>query len=257
MREGLAANDVTRVSGILNGTCNYILTEMEETGAAFDAVLADAQALGYAETDPTADVGGFDAAHKLALLAAHRLRAARSISIPSRFPASNRLLPRTSPSPANWAIASRLLGVAERTPSGISQRVRPCLTPANSPLGKIEGVTNAVLIEGDAFGSTMLTGPGAGGGPTACAVIADIVDAARGNVPPTFGMATGDGLSTPNPAPMGGDHGDYYMRLSAVRISPGALAEIATALGEAGVSIHRMRQYDHQGDAAAGRDCHP
>lgn len=248
LREGMTANDVTRVSGILNGTCNYILTEMEETGAAFGDVLADAQRLGYAEADPEADVGGFDAAHKLALLAA--IAFGQEVDFSSvEITGIERVAAEDIAFAGELGYRIRLLGVAERTEAGISQRMRPCLTPKGSPLGKIEGVTNAVMIEGDAIGSTMLIGPGAGGGPTASAVIADIVDAARGNTPPTFGLSSDNGLGAANPAPQGGDHGEFYLRLS-LADRPGALAEIATALGAESVSIHRMRQYDHDGDAA-------
>ena len=248
LREGMTANDVTRVSGILNGTCNYILTEMEETGAAFEGVLADAQRLGYAEADPEADVGGFDAAHKLALLSA--IAFGQEVDFDAvEITGIERVAAEDIAFAGELGYRIRLLGVAERTDAGISQRMRPCLTPKNSPLGKIEGVTNAVMIEGDAIGSTMLIGPGAGGGPTASAVVADIVDAARGNTPPTFGLSSGNGLTASNPAPKGGDSGEYYLRLS-LADRPGALAEIATALGAEGVSIHRMRQYDHQGDIA-------
>lgn len=248
LREGMAANDVTRVSGILNGTCNYILTKMEATGAAFADVLEEAQNLGYAEADPTADVGGFDAAHKLALLAA--IAFGQEVDFGSvEITGIERIAAEDIAFAGELGYRIRLLGVAERTPEGVSQRMRPSLTPANSPLGKIEGVTNAVLIEGDAIGSTILIGPGAGGGPTASAVVADIIDAARGNHPPTFGMDANQDLSAPNPAPKGGDHGEFYLRLS-LRDRPGALAEVATALGAEGVSIHRMRQYDHSDDAA-------
>ncbi len=248
LREGMTANEVSRVSGILNGTCNYILTEMEETGAAFDGVLADAQRLGYAEADPEADVGGFDAAHKLALLAA--IAFGQEVDFDAvEITGIERVAAEDISFAGELGYRIRLLGVAEKTEAGVSQRMRPCLTPKNSPLGKIEGVTNAVMIEGDAIGSTMLIGPGAGGGPTASAVIADVVDAARGNTPPTFGLNSATGLSAPKPAAKGGDHGAFYLRLS-LADRPGALAEIATVLGAEGVSIHRMRQYDHQGDSA-------
>jgi homoserine dehydrogenase len=248
LREGMTANGVTRVSGILNGTCNYILTEMEETGAAFGGVLADAQRLGYAEADPEADVGGFDAAHKLALLAA--IAFGQEVDFDAvEITGIESVAAEDIAFAGELGYRIRLLGVAEQTDAGVSQRMRPCLTPKNSPLGKIEGVTNAVMIEGDAIGSTMLIGPGAGGGPTASAVIADVVDAARGNTPPTFGLSSSNGLSAPNAAPKGGDHGEFYLRLS-LADRPGALAEIATALGSESVSIHRMRQYDHKGDAA-------
>ena len=248
LREGMTANDVTRVSGILNGTCNYILTEMEQTGASFDDVLADAQRLGYAEADPEADVGGFDAAHKLSLLSS--IAFGHEVDFDAvEITGIERVAAEDFAFAGELGYRIRLLGVAERTGAGIAQRMRPCLTPKNSPLGKIEGVTNAVLIEGDAIGSTMLTGPGAGGGPTASAVIADIVDAARGNTPPTFGLSSDKGLSAPTPAPQGTDAGAFYLRLS-LADRPGALADVAAALGAEGVSIHRMRQYEHEGDAA-------
>ena len=248
LREGLAANAVTRVSGILNGTCNYILTEMEATGAAFGDVLAEAQRLGYAEADPEADVGGFDAAHKLALLAA--IAFGQSVDFASvEIAGIEAVAAEDILFAGELGYRIRLLGVAERTPEGIAQRLRPCLTPKGSPLGKIDGVTNAVLIEGDPVGSVMLTGPGAGGGATASAVVADVIDAVRGNHPPTFGLGAGAGLSAPRPVARGTDHGAYYLRLS-LQDQPGALAEIAAALGEQGVSIHRMRQYDHDGAVA-------
>ncbi len=247
LREGLAGNGVTRVSGILNGTCNYILTEMEETGAAFGDVLLDAQKLGYAETDPTADVGGFDAAHKLAIMAA--IAFGRQIDFAGvEIEGIEAVSAEDIVAAADMGYRIRLIGMAERTTKGVSQRMRPCLTPTDSPLGAIEGVTNAVMLEGDAIGATVLTGPGAGGGPTASAVLADIVDVARGNTPPTFGIAcadlspAGDGVDT-------GDEGAFYLRVT-LDDRPGTLAEIAAALGEEGVSIHRMRQHDHVGNAA-------
>lgn len=248
LREGMTANEVTRVSGILNGTCNYILTEMEETGAAFGDVLADAQRLGYAEADPEADVGGFDAAHKLALLAA--IAFGQQVDFDAvEITGIESVAAEDIQAAGELGYRIRLLGVAEMMDAGVSQRMRPCLTPKNSPLGKIEGVTNAVLIEGDAIGATMLTGPGAGGGPTASAVVADVVDATRGNSPATFGLSKQSGQTVSKPAPAGGDHGAFYLRLS-LADRPGALAEIAAALGTEDVSIHRMRQYDHVGEAA-------
>jgi len=248
LREGMAGNGITRVSGILNGTCNYILTEMEETGAAFDGVLLEAQKLGYAEADPTADVGGFDAAHKLAIMAAiafGRQMAFDDVQIEGieNVAAEDIIAAR------DMGYRIRLLGVAERTDEGVSQRLRPCMTPIDSPLGKITGVTNAVMLEGDAIGATILTGPGAGGGPTASAVLADIIDVARGNCPPTFGIATNDLVPvTSSGAPLR-DEGAFYLRVT-LKDQPGTLAEVATALGRSGVSIHRMRQHDHKNDIA-------
>ena len=247
LREGLAGNGMTRVSGILNGTCNYILTEMEETGAAFGEVLLDAQKLGYAEADPTADVGGFDAAHKLAIMAAiafGRQVDFEGVEIAGVAGVSSEDIDAAR----DMGYRIRLIGTAERTSEGVAQRLRPCLTPVDSPLGSIEGVTNAVMLEGDAVGATVLAGPGAGGGPTASAVLADIVDAARGNTPPTFGIACAD-LTPASGGRATGDEGAFYLRVM-LKDRPGTLAEVATALGRSNVSIHRMRQHDHADDIA-------
>lgn len=247
LREGLAGNGVTRVSGILNGTCNYILTEMESTGAAFGDVLLEAQNLGYAEADPTADVGGFDAAHKLAIMAA--IAFGRQIDFAGvEIEGIESISSEDIAAAKDMGYRIRLLGMAERTPEGVSQRLRPCLTPIDSPLGSIEGVTNAVMLEGDAIGATVLVGPGAGGGPTASAVLADIVDVARGNTPPTFGIACND-LIQPESGKTIRDIGAFYLRI-ALEDRPGTLAEVAAALGQEGVSIHRMHQHDHTGNAA-------
>ena len=247
LREGLAGNGVTRVSGILNGTCNYILTEMEETGAAFGDVLLDAQKLGYAETDPTADVGGFDAAHKLAIMAA--IAFGRQIDFAGvEIEGIENVSSEDIVAAGDMGYRIRLLGMAELTAEGVSQRLRPCLTPIDSPLGAIEGVTNAVMLEGDAIGAMVLIGPGAGGGPTASAVLADIVDLARGNTPPTFGIAHDD-LAPVVSGKTISDEGAFYLRVS-LEDRPGTLAEVAAALGEESVSIHRMRQHDHVGNAA-------
>ena len=247
LREGLAGNAVSRVSGILNGTCNYILTEMETKGAAFADVLLDAQRLGYAEADPTADVGGFDAAHKLAILAA--IAFGQQVDFDAlEIEGIERIAAEDIATAREMGYRVRLLGVAERTAGGIAQRVRPCLVPLEAPLAQITGVTNAVMLEGDAVGTVVLTGPGAGGGPTASAVLADIIDAARGNAPPVFGMAA-QALSRPISAPAGSDRGSHYLRLT-LKDRPGALAEVAALLGTENISIQRMRQFDHQGDSA-------
>lgn len=247
LREGMAGNGVTRVSGILNGTCNYILTEMETKGAAFGDVLRDAQRLGYAEADPTADVGGFDAAHKLAIMTA--IAFGQQVDFGSvEIEGIDRVAAEDIMAAAEMGYRLRLLGIAERDETGVRQSVRPCLVPIDAPLAKITGVTNAVMMEGDAIGSTILTGPGAGGGPTASAVLADIIDVARGNFPPTFGIAA-DMLAAPSPAAAAMDRGPFYLRLM-LQDRPGALAKVATALGQDEVSIQRMRQHDHDGDAA-------
>jgi len=248
LREGMTGNGITRVSGILNGTCNYILTEMETTGAAFDGVLLEAQKLGYAEADPTADVGGFDAAHKLAIMAS--IAFGRQMDFDGvRIEGIEDVAAEDIVAARDMGYRIRLLGMAERTAQGVSQRLRPCMTRADSPLGKITGVTNAVMFEGDAIGATILTGPGAGGGPTASAVLADVVDAARGNCPPTFGIAAADLAPVTSGGPAIPDEGAFYLRVM-LKDQPGTLAEVATALGASGVSIHRMRQHDHDGAAA-------
>ncbi len=247
LREGMTANGITRVSGILNGTCNYILTEMEETGAAFADVLADAQRLGYAEADPEADVGGFDAAHKLALMTAIAFE--QQVDFEGvEITGIESVAAEDIAFAGELGYRIRLLGIAERTETGIAQSMRPCLTPRTSPLGKIIGVTNAVVFEGDAIGSVMLTGPGAGGSATASAVVADIVDAVRGNTPPTFGLPAA-GLAEANRAPTDAERAEFYVRLL-LADRPGALAEVAAAIGDHGVSIQRMQQYDDVGGAA-------
>ncbi|NQZ13267.1 MAG: homoserine dehydrogenase, partial [Alphaproteobacteria bacterium] len=189
MREGLAGNDVEGVYGILNGTCNYILTEMRETGRDFDDVLKEAQEKGYAEADPTFDVDGIDAAHKLTLLTA------LGFGVKPDFDA----LPITgirdiSSDDIRFAgelgYKIKLLGITKKVGDKILQRIEPCLVSHDSALGNVEGVFNAVCVQGDFVNKIMLEGPGAGEGPTASAVVSDIVDIARGNRPPVFGVPT-------------------------------------------------------------------
>ncbi|MFV0333030.1 MAG: homoserine dehydrogenase [Tropicimonas sp.] len=246
LTEGLAGNEVTRVMGVMNGTCNYILTRMEDAGLPYEEVFAEAAALGYLEADPTLDVGGIDAGHKLALLAAiaygtqvdfgHvELEGIQKISIEDI---------RTA---ADMGYRIKLLGVAQMTGRGLEQRMSPCLVPADSPLGQLQGGTNMVVLEGDAVGQISLRGAGAGEGPTASAVMSDIIEIGRGSRITTFGQpATGLKRTQParsaNPAP-------YYLRMALVD-KPGALARIAAALGEAGISIDRMRQTRHDSGSA-------
>ena len=185
--QGLAANRILRVYGILNGTCNFILTTMRETGREFADVLAEAQSLGYAEADPAFDVDGIDAAHKLALLAA------LAFGGRPRFDAIH-IEGIRHVSAMDIAFAEqlgyriKLLGVARVTQDGLEQRMHPCMVPAESPIGQVEGVFNGVVVEGDQVGSVVHEGRGAGAGPTASAVVGDIVDIARGAVLPTFGV---------------------------------------------------------------------
>jgi homoserine dehydrogenase len=239
LREGLAGNSVRRVCGILNGTCNYILSRMETDGLPFEVCLADAQRLGYAEADPTFDVGGFDTAHKLAILA--------SLAFGTRIDAGAVSVEGISSiTLADLAAADelgfriKLLGVAERTDHGVEQRVHPTMVAKSEPLAQTMGVLNAVTIDGDAIGALTLVGPGAGGDATASAVAADIVDIARGVALPTFGRPV-DTLVDAERASMQRHEGGYYIRLSVVE-RPGAMAAIATRMGERKISLEAIMQ---------------
>ena len=244
--EGLAGNKVSRVFGVLNGTCNYILSEMETRGADYEPVLADAQALGYAEADPTFDVGGIDAAHKLAILAA------MSFGTKIDFDGVvcegiDRVTLDDIRTARDMGFSIKLLGLAKLHPEGLEQRVRPCMVPEATVIGALPGVTNAVVAEGDFVGQVSLTGPGAGEGATASAIMGDVLDCARGFATPLFGRPAAS-LKPVDRLNHGDEHSPYYLRFM-LADQPGALAELASALGEHGVSIHRMRQYG-QGDQA-------
>jgi len=244
--EGLAANRISRVMGVMNGTCNYILTRMDAAGLTYQEAFDEADGLGYVEADPTLDVGGIDAGHKLAILAAiafgtrvafgsMRLEGIGKVSIDDIRRADD------------LGYKIKLLGVARMTGRGLEQRMTPCLVPATSPLGQLVGGTNMVVIEGDAVEQIVLRGPGAGEGPTASAVMGDVCDIARGLRLPVFGQpATSLVAATPANAE---SPACFYLRLELVD-KPGALAKVATALGENGISIDRMRQYDHPGTSA-------
>jgi homoserine dehydrogenase len=242
--EGLAANRISRVFGVLNGTCNYILSEMEATEADYADVLADAQRLGYAETDPTFDVGGIDAAHKLAILAA--LAFGIRIDFDGVITEGiERITLADIKTARDMGFSIKLLGLARMHDTGLEQRVRPCMVSDTTPIGALKGVTNAVVVEGDFVGKCIFTGPGAGAGPTASAILADVLDVARGNLMPPFGRPAAS-LTAAARLQHGDEHSPYYLRFM-LADQPGALASIASALGAAGVSIHRMRQYG-QGD---------
>ncbi len=238
--EGLAANAISRVFGVLNGTCNYILSEMEATRADYRDVLADAQRLGYAEADPSFDVGGIDAAHKLAILAA--LAFGTRIDFDGVvIEGIERITLADIRTARDMGYSIKLLGLARMHDTGLEQRVRPCMVPEKTPIGALSGVTNAVVAEGDFVGKCIFTGPGAGEGPTASAILADVLDAARGVVSPAFGRPAASLTAAPR-LQHGEEHSPYYLRFM-LADRPGALAQITSALGEAGVSIHRMRQY--------------
>jgi homoserine dehydrogenase len=246
LTEGLAGNEITRVMGVMHGTCNYILTQMEAPGQGYNALFEECGRLGYLEADPNLDVGGIDAGHKLALLSSIAFGTKPAFD-KVRLEGIQRISLEDIHHAADMGFRIKLLGVAQRSARGLEQRMSPCLVPANSPLGQLEGGTNMVVIEGDAVEQVVLRGPGAGEGPTASAVMGDVCDLARGLKIPPFGQPATTledvvPAQTGLPAP-------YYLRMSLLD-KPGALAKVAAVLGEAGISIDRMRQYGHE-DATA------
>jgi homoserine dehydrogenase len=246
LTEGLAGNAITRLMGVMNGTCNYILTRMEAEDAPYERVLDEAKRLGYAEADPAFDVGGIDAAQKLALLAAVAF-GTRVDFDGITVEGIERVGLADIEHAAELGYRIKLLGVAQPTAGGLEARMQPCLVPAVSPLGQLEGVTNMVVIEGDFVGRIVLAGPGAGEGPTASAIVGDIVDVARGLVIPPFGRPAAT-LADPGQAGDGAPAA-YYLRFL-LADAPGVLAKVAAALGDAGISINRMRQVEHAGPEA-------
>lgn len=248
LREGLAGNRIERVYGILNGTCNYILSAMSENASSFGDVLAEAQRLGYAEADPSVDIDGVDAAHKIAILASLAFGTAPDIDAVYTEGIS-RITPWDIAYAAELGFRIKLLGVANLTDHGLEQRVHPCLVPESAPIAQVEGVFNAVVTEGDFVDRTMFGGRGAGGGPTASAVVADLVDIARGNMLPTFGVPAAD-LRRIEAASMKRHRGAYYIRLLVVD-QPGVMADVTAALRDARVSVKALIQHSHDlGDGA-------
>src|SRR5271168_4887547 len=239
LRESLAGNAITRVSGILNGTCNYILSRMETEHLPFEVCLNEAQKLGYAEADPTFDVGGFDTAHKLAILASLAFGTRIDAGAVSVEGISSITLADLSAAD-ELGFRIKLLGVAERTDHGVEQRVHPTMVAKSEPLAQTMGVLNAVSIDGDAIGELTLVGPGAGGDATASAVAADIADFARGLALPTFGRPV-ETLLEAERASMQRHEGGYYIRLAVVE-RPGAMAAIATRMGEPKISLEAIMQ---------------
>ncbi|WP_374627222.1 homoserine dehydrogenase [Devosia sp.] len=239
LREGLGSARIARVYGIMNGTCNYILTRMGNEGIGFAECLADAQKLGYAEADPTFDVGGFDTAHKLAILAS--LCFGCEIAPDEIFVEGI-----TTISQADIKVAGdlgyriKLLGIAQRSNDGIDQRVHPTLVPKTSAIAGVDGVLNAVALETDHVHELLLAGPGAGGPPTASSVLSDILDIARGTRVPPLGVPVAE-LTPYRKAPMRAHEGGYYIRLNAKDV-PGAFAAIASRMGEAGISLESVIQ---------------
>lgn len=245
LREGAAANAIERIYGILNGTCNYILSRMEAERLAFGAVLADAQAQGYAEADPSFDIDGIDAAHKLSILAALAFGARIDFGA-----VAVEGIRRVELADIDYAAALgfriKLVGLASADGGALFQRVHPCLVPHAHPLAHVDGALNAVVAEGNFVGRLLFQGRGAGEGPTASAVVADLIDVARGEVGPAFAMPTARLLPLPA-ADASALDGRFYLRLT-VADRPGVLAELTTALGDAGVSIESLIQRGHSSD---------
>lgn len=251
MRESMAGNTVSRVFGILNGTCNYMLTRMEAEGLSFEACLADAQRLGYAEADPTADVEGYDTAHKLAILT--------SLAFGTKIAPDDIYIEGISNisqadirAAAELGYRIKLLGVAQRTESGIEQRVHPTMVPTASVIAQVHGVTNAVAIETDILGELLLSGPGAGGNATASAVIGDIADIAKSSPGfqhgPVFGRPVKE-LAPCRKAKMRAHAGGYFIRLT-VHDRIGVIAAIAKRMADNEISLESIVQHATDKDTA-------
>ncbi len=239
LREGAAANRIDSVAGILNGTCNYILSRMEAERLPFAAVLADAQALGFAEADPSFDIDGIDTAHKLSLLAALAFGSRIDFAgVATEGIRSVELADIDQAAALGFRI--RLIGLAEASDGAVFQRVHPALVPLAHPLAAVTGPLNAVVAEGNPVGRLFFQGRGAGAGPTASAVVADLIDIARGIAGPAFGMPVADLAALPA-APTASRTGRYYLRLT-VADRPGVLAQLTAALRDAGVSIESLIQ---------------
>ena len=246
LRESLSGDKVTRVLGIVNGTTNFILTKMDEEGAEYEEVLAEAQLLGYAEADPTADVEGHDAAAKAAILA--ELAFHTRVTLGDVYcEGITKVTADDIRAAQQMGFVIKLLAVAELTPSGVIVRVHPSMLPRSHPLASVRGVFNAVFVEAEAAGEVMFYGRGAGGSPTASAILGDVVTAARNRV--TGGLGPGESTYTNLPAlPIGAALTRYYVNMS-VADRPGVLASIASAFADNGVSIQVVRQDGH-GDEA-------
>ena len=239
LREGLAANGVKRVYGILNGTCNYILTTMRATGRDFGEVLSEAQKLGYAEADPSFDVDGIDTAHKLAVLTAVAF-GCRTNFAGVHVEGIRRVSAHDIRFADELGYRIKLLGLARLTDKGVEQRVHPCLVPVGTPIAHVEGVFNAVVAETDFAETNVFEGRGAGAGPTASAIVADLVDIARGAKVPTFAVPASQ-LADLAVSPMASHVGAYYIRLMVVD-KPGVIADVTAILRDNEVSLESMLQ---------------
>jgi homoserine dehydrogenase len=241
LRNGLSANHIESIIGILNGTCNYMLTKMIQEGVSYDAVLKEAQELGYAEADPTFDVGGFDAAHKLLILAsiAYGIDAKpEDILIEGIEKISNSDVSFAK----EFGYEIKLLGVAKKSTKGVEIRVHPALVSKKHAIAKVDGVMNAISVVGDRVGETMFYGPGAGGDATASSVIADIIEIARGNKGPMLGYKKGleSGLKLLESSEI---VSKYYLKIK-VLDQPGVLAAVTSTLADIGISISSVLQRD-------------
>ena len=246
LREGAAANEIARVYGILNGTCNFILSKMEAEGRDFADVLAEAQALGFAEADPSFDIDGVDAAHKLSILASLAF-GTRPAFGDVEIGGIRHVLAADIAEAAALGYRVRLVGMAEAGEAGLFQRVHAHLIPLDHPLAHVTGALNAVVAEGNFVGRLFFQGAGAGDGPTASAVVADLIDIARGEYGPPYAMPASS-LALQVAADSGARRGRAYLRFT-VADKVGVLAEIAAAMRDAGVSIERLMQ---RGAAADG-----
>lgn len=239
LREGLVGNRIEKITGILNGTCNYILTEMRQTGRDFGVVLKEAQQLGYAEADPSFDVDGIDAAHKLAVLTS--LAFNTQVNFRAVHVEGIRHVSAVDIAFAKeFGYRIKLLAIARRTSRGIEQRVHPCMVPADTPIAHVDGVFNAVAAEGDYVGRMMFEGRGAGSNPTASAVVADLADLAAGRRLHAFGVPAAK-LQPLKAAAMAEHVGRYYIRLI-VRDQPGVLADVSAVLRDEKISIESLVQ---------------
>jgi len=240
LRDGLAANRFTRVAGILNGTCNYILSEMWECKAEFAGVLAEAQAKGYAEADPSFDIDGIDTAHKTAILASLAFGTAPAIDAVA-VEGIRRVSLRDLEFAAELGYRVKLLGIAEFSRAGVTQRVHPCMVPASAPLANVHGVFNAVVAEGHAVGTVFFEGRGAGAGPTASSIVADLMDIARGTTYRAFTLPVSKLAHLP-PAPLAALSRAHYVRLT-VADQPGVLADVTGIFRDNGVSVQAFLQH--------------
>jgi homoserine dehydrogenase len=239
LKEGLVANSFTHIVGILNGTCNYMLTQMEKTGKAFDVILSEAQAQGYAEADPSFDVDGIDAAHKLAIIAAIAYGA--EVNFKDVYIEGIRgITPDDIGYAKELGYKIKLLGMCKRTGKAIEQRVTPCLVPEEYPIAKVDDVFNAVIAQCDMAGKSIFEGRGAGQGPTASAVIADIIDIAAGRASHPFNMPVADLEKLPT-APIETLETGYYIRLKVVD-APGVLADITRIFRDHKISMKTLLQ---------------